>query len=78
MIANYQKLGILNNTELLILSPGKKICLVDTNSKEPVLRKIKPSYPFVKELMSYYQGADYVLNNRLNRWSDNLTDLAKK
>ena len=78
LIANYQKLGILNDKELLILSPGKEICLVDTHSKEPFLRKITPSYPFVKEMMSYYQGADYVLRNRLNRWTEPLTDLAKR
>ena len=78
LIANYQKLGILNDKELLILSPGKEICLVDTHSKEPFLRKINSSYPFVKEMMSYYQGADYVLRNRLNRWNNTLTDLAKR
>jgi len=75
-IANYQKLGILNSKELLILAPGKKISLIDTDSKEPSLKKIKSSYPFVKEMMSYYQGADYVLRNRLNRWSDEKADRA--
>jgi len=78
LIANYQKLGILKDKKLLILSPRKEISLIDTNSKELSLKKIKFSYPFVKELMSYYQGADYVFKNRLNRWSDNLTDLAKR
>jgi len=76
-IANYQKLGILNNKELLILSPGKKISSIDTGSKEPFLNKVSPSYPFVKEMISYYQGADYILKNRLNRWSENRTHLAK-
>ena len=66
-IANYQKLGILNNKELLILSPRKELSLMDISSMEPSLKKIGVSYPFVKELMSYYQGADYVLKNRLNR-----------
>ena len=76
-IANYQKLGILNSKkELLILSPGKELSLVDISTSEPVIKKIKDSYPFVKELMSYYQGADYILKNRLNRWSENQADLA--
>jgi len=69
LIANYQKLGILNHKELLILSPGKEISLIDTSTPVPSLKKIKDSYPFVKEMMSYYQGADYVLKSRLNRWS---------
>lgn len=70
LIANYQKLGFLKNKKLLILSPGKEISLIDTNSKELFLEKIDFSYPFVKELMAYYQGADFFLRNRLNRWSD--------
>ncbi len=78
LIANYQKLGLLNNEELLILSPRKGISLVDIHSKEPFLKKINASYPFVKEMMSYYQGADYVLKNRLNRWPGNLADLATR
>ncbi|MFK5952787.1 MAG: LTA synthase family protein [Desulfobacterium sp.] len=69
-IANYQKLGILEQNKLLILAPGKKISRVDINSKRPSLKNVQDVDPFVKKLMSYYQGADYVLRNRLNRWSD--------
>lgn len=69
-IANYQKLGILKDKRLLILSPRKEINLVDMNSKEPILKTITSSYPFVKELMAFYQGADYIIQNRLNRWFD--------
>jgi len=76
LIANYQKLGLLNDKELLILSPEKKMSRMDINSRKPSLKKIKSSYLFAKKLMSYYQGADYVLKNRLNRWTDNKTDLA--
>ena len=65
---------------LFIYSPehikGKKISLIDTDSEEPSLKKINSSYPFVKEMMSYYQDADYVLKNRLNRWSDERADRA--
>jgi phosphoglycerol transferase MdoB-like AlkP superfamily enzyme len=67
-IANYQKLGILNNNALLILSPGKEISVVEIHSKKLSLKKVRPSYPFVKEMISYYQGADYIIKNRLNRW----------
>ncbi len=71
-IANYQKLGILEENELFILAPGKKISRLDLKSKSPYLKKVQKADPFVKELMSYYQGADYVLKNRLNRWADGM------
>lgn len=77
LIANYQKLGILTDKELLILSPGKKINRVDLLSKNPSLKKIKFTYPLVKEMISYYQGADYVLAHRLNRWSENRAAIAE-
>ncbi|MBI9088416.1 MAG: LTA synthase family protein [Desulfobacterium sp.] len=77
-IANYQKLGVLKDKKLLILSPGKEIRLLDTNATSPSLDKIDASYPFVKELMAYYQGADYLLRNRLNRWSDLGNKFAEK
>ncbi|MCK5836454.1 MAG: LTA synthase family protein [Desulfobacula sp.] len=69
LIANYQKLGIFEDNKLLILSPGKEISLIDTTANELSLKKINIFSPVVKELMSYYQGADYILKNRLNRWS---------
>jgi len=71
-IANYQKLGLLEQNELVILTPGKKIIRVDTNSKSPSLKQVQDADPVVKKLMSYYQGADYVLRNRLNRWTEGI------
>jgi hypothetical protein len=50
--------------------------LIDENIDDPVLEKVSLSHPYVKELMSYYQGADYVLKNRLNRWSGDKIDFA--
>ncbi len=76
LIANYQKLGLLTDNELVFLSPGKEISLVNRDSKEPTLKKIKKSYPLVQELVAYYQGADYVIQNRINRWSGNTVALA--
>jgi phosphoglycerol transferase MdoB-like AlkP superfamily enzyme len=67
LVANYQKLGLWISNELLILSPVKRLNLVDTSAEQPSLEKIAPSFPFVKELIAYYQGADYVFRNRLNR-----------
>ncbi len=76
LIANYQKLGLLTDNELVFLSPGKEISLVNRDSEEPTLKKIKKSYPLVKKLVAYYQGADYIIRNRINRWSDNTIALA--
>ena len=73
-IANYQKLGLLKDKQLVFLSPGQKISLVDGNLNVPVLKKTTLSHPLVNELMSYYQGADYILANRLNRWSEGKTE----
>lgn len=68
LIANYQKLGLLNNEELLFLSPGKQINRMDLDQKNCALEKISRRYPGAKDLMAYYQGADYVFTHRLNRW----------
>lgn len=76
LIANYQKLGLLKDQELLILSPTKEISRINLDLNEPTLEKIKNSYPSVQELVAYYQGADYIIKNRINRWSDKGVDLA--
>ena len=68
LIANYQKLGLLNNEELLFLSPGKQINRMGLDQEDTVLEKVSKDYPGVKDLMAYYQGADYVFTHRLNRW----------
>jgi phosphoglycerol transferase MdoB-like AlkP superfamily enzyme len=70
LIANYQKLGLLKKHELIFLSPGKEINRVNLFFKNPLLEKITPDFPGVRELMSYYQGADYVSIHRLNRLYD--------
>ena len=76
LIGNYQKLGLLKDNHLLILSPGKEISRVDIGADALSLKKVDFYDPAVKELMSYYQGADRILKNRLNRWTDNDTNLA--
>ncbi|WP_022665006.1 LTA synthase family protein [Desulfospira joergensenii] len=68
LIANYQKLGLLKKKELLFLSPGKEITRMVLG--DPVLERVSGDYPGVRELMAYYQGADYVFTHRLNRWAE--------
>ncbi len=65
LIANYQKLGLLkDDNHIAILSPGKKIDL----QVEDRLMPLASGSALALELMAYYQGADYILNHRLNRW----------
>jgi phosphoglycerol transferase MdoB-like AlkP superfamily enzyme len=65
LIANYQKLGLLkDDNHLAILSPGKKIEL----QIEDRLTPLEATSMLAREVMAYYQGADYILAHRLNRW----------
>jgi hypothetical protein len=45
LIANYQKINLLKDHELLILSPTKEIDRVSLGLNEPFLERIKNSYP---------------------------------
>ena len=67
LIGNYQKLGLYRNEKLLILSPHKKIDVMD---KPLIQNQIanKADDPLSIEAMAYYQGADFILKHRLNRW----------
>jgi hypothetical protein len=65
LIANYQKLGLLkDDNHLAILSPGKKVELQIDDRLAP----LDAASALAQELMAYYQGADYILAHRLNRW----------
>ena len=77
LIANYQKLGLLKENELLLLSPGKQIDRVLRGRAEARLDRVGKDYPGVKGLMAYYQGADYVYTHRLNRWDSSPESFAQ-
>ena len=77
LIANYQKLGLLKKNELLFLSPGRQINRMDIGQAAPFLEKISVDYPGVRDLMAYYQGADYAFIHRLNRWEASASHLAR-
>ena len=76
LIANYQKLGLMTEDQLLFLSPGKQINRVALGTQNPVLETVTRDFPGVRELISYYQGADYVFTRRLNRWQETASGLA--
>lgn len=68
LIGNYQKLGLYKNDNLVILSPRKHIDIMEKPLLQDRIKTAKADDPTVLEAMAYYQGADFVLKNRMNRW----------
>lgn len=66
---NYQKLGLYQDDVLTILSPGQLIHqIISPHTNNDTMKSAKPTDPLVRQTMMYYQGADHILRNRLNRW----------
>jgi len=67
-ISNYQKLGFIKNNDLTILSPQQKIThyKINTQTGEMKVEPIDPENE--KETIIYYQSANYVYKNKLNKW----------
>ena len=74
LIGNYQRLGLLDEDQLAYLSPQGKVTVVD----HPLgVERLEPEseallQPLTRDTMAYYQGADYMISHRINRWSDAL------
>jgi len=69
LIANYQHLGMYDGHSTAILSPVKHISRQDRpESKNPVTSEIDSSSPLSKRVISYYQGASKVYDEKLNAW----------
>jgi phosphoglycerol transferase MdoB-like AlkP superfamily enzyme len=60
LIANYVKLGLLKDDNLLVLAPRQKI----TRQKKPYdfSEKIDADHVLVRDCQSFYQGADYMIS----------------
>lgn len=68
-ISNYQKLGYIKNNHLTILSPQQKITHYQINPATGTT-KIEPVDPEIqKEAIIYYQSANYVYKNKLDKWN---------
>jgi phosphoglycerol transferase MdoB-like AlkP superfamily enzyme len=68
LIANYQHLGLLTNSDLTILSPKRQARFIGKPySEQPDIAHVSPGDARLNEVVSWYQGADYVFNNGLNR-----------
>lgn len=68
LIGNYQRLGLLKNDSLTILSPQLKAVMVQDPKGKAVVRPLAPADPRLDEAVAFYQGADYIYHRRLDRW----------
>ncbi len=68
LIGNYQKLGDFEGTRLAILSPKRRIDLMQKVQGKWQITPADASVPLVVRTQAYYQGAASVIRTRLNRW----------
>lgn len=68
-ISNYQKLGYIKNDRLTILSPQQKVTHYQIYPQTGEI-KTAPNDPTIEnEAIIYYQSANYVYKNKLNKWN---------
>lgn len=70
LISNYQRLGLVKNNELAILSPVKQISVIADPLHNEQRSAAAQQDEVVLQTMALYQGADYILKKRLNRRED--------
>jgi len=68
-ISNYQKLGYIKNDRLTILSPQQKITHYKIDTKTGEMKVEEPDSKIESEAIIYYQSANYVYKNKLNKWN---------
>lgn len=68
-ISNYQKLGYIRNNRLSILSPQRKITHYTINPEKGEMKAVSKDAETENETIIYYQSANYVYKNKLNRWN---------
>jgi phosphoglycerol transferase MdoB-like AlkP superfamily enzyme len=69
-ISTYQKLGFIKGDELLVLGPKKEVSYYRFNRKNGRTTEIKPDDQLLLDGLGYYQGGNYVYENRINRLSN--------
>jgi hypothetical protein len=73
-IGNYQKLGLLRDNKLTILTPDKKVreyLITDQKLRSVKYKDIKPLDKDVLDAITYYQSASYFYKHKLDRWENN-------
>ncbi len=68
-ISNYQKLGYIKNNHLTILSPQQKITNYQINPGLGEMKATQADTNCVNEAIIYYQSANYLNKNKLNKWN---------
>jgi phosphoglycerol transferase MdoB-like AlkP superfamily enzyme len=70
-IANYQKLGFIKNNNLTILSPQQKATSYKIDRLTGAIEPVQIMEEVLGDAVTYYQSANYVQKNRLNKWEKN-------
>jgi phosphoglycerol transferase MdoB-like AlkP superfamily enzyme len=68
-ISNYQKLGYIKNNHLSILSPQQKVTHYKINPETGEMDMESMDANIENEAIIYYQSANYVYKNKLNKWN---------
>lgn len=66
-ISTYQKLGYIQGDRLVVLSPQKKASLYRFDRTSGASQAIPMEELYLANALGYYQGADYIYQNKLNR-----------
>lgn len=66
-ISTYQKLGYIEGDRLLILSPQKGVGVVRFDRRNGATEPLPMDERLLQEALAWYQGANYIYKNRLNR-----------
>lgn len=68
-ISNYQKLGYIKNDRLTILSPQQKVTHYQIFPETGEIKSTQNDPAYENEAIIYYQSANYVYKNKLNKWN---------
>jgi len=68
LIGNYQRLGLFEENILSYLSPQKRITLIDLPLSKEIVETNGKESTLVSKNVAYYQGANYILKNNINRY----------
>lgn len=66
-ISTYQKLGYIEGDRLLVLGPQKEATLSRFNRQTGAISPLPMDEGLLQEALAWYQGANYIYKNRLNR-----------
>ncbi len=66
-ITTYEKLGYLKGDKMVILSPKKIVELYEFDRRDGKTMKLEPRDNYILEALGYYQGANYLYKNKLDR-----------